>query len=206
MCTALVKKGRLVLISRCSRNINLPDYDCKQKLFCSLRCEQIRCVIVPMFTLDRRKEQITPFRDPNGWVEIKRKSIRMKFWIYCANTCFLTSITSAHTCHVWLTCVDQRSTSKFHRFSLSAPKKHFAPHSTFSSFFVWNSPSNFVAQRFGWDNSGFLTDTLVCVEVHCQPSVVFLDNDLSGLLDSLRAYATLWNCNNALFEWEFIQF
>lgn len=82
-------------------------------------------------------------------------------------------------------------------FSLSAPKIHFAPHSTISSFYAWNSPSNFVAQRLGWDDSGFLTDTLVRVEVHRQPSVVFLDNDLSGLLDSLRAYATLWNCNNA---------
>lgn len=52
-------------------------------------------------------------------------------------------------------------------------------------------PSDFVSQRLGWDDGGLLANAFVCMEIHSQTSVVFLDDDLSGLLDSLRAYATL---------------
>lgn len=56
-----------------------------------------------------------------------------------------------------------------------------------------NLPSDFVAERFGWDDGNFLTNTFVCMEIHGQSSVVFLDDDLWGLLDSLRTNATLQN-------------
>lgn len=60
-----------------------------------------------------------------------------------------------------------------------------------------HSPSNFVAQRFSWNDGNFLADTLIGMEVHCQSRIVFLDDDLSGLLDSLRTYTTLEEIANA---------
>lgn len=40
------------------------------------------------------------------------------------------------------------------------------------------SPSNLVSQWFCRDNGDFLNNTLVGMEVQCQASVVFLDDDL----------------------------
>lgn len=182
----------MVLISRCSRNIDLPDYDCKQKLFCSLRCEQIRCGIVSLVTLNRKKKQITLFRDSNRWSRIRKKINLNKIQNFLCEHLFSHEYNlCTHMSRLTHLCWPAKHLYVPPIFSLSPPKTHSAPHSIFSSFYVRNLPSNFVAKRFGWDDSGFLTDTLVCVEVHRQPSVVFLDNDLCGLLDSLRAYATL---------------
>lgn len=52
-------------------------------------------------------------------------------------------------------------------------------------------PSNFVPKGFGRDDGGFLTDTLVGMEIHCQTSVVLLDDDLSGLFHCLCTHTTL---------------
>lgn len=54
-----------------------------------------------------------------------------------------------------------------------------------------NLPGNLVAQGLGRDDGHLLADALVGVEVHGQSSVVLLDDDLGGLLDSLRTNATL---------------
>lgn len=56
-------------------------------------------------------------------------------------------------------------------------------------------PSDFVTQRFCGDNGDFFAYPLVGVEVQCQSSVVFFDDDPGGLLDGLRPYTTL-NDNN----------
>lgn len=53
------------------------------------------------------------------------------------------------------------------------------------------SPSNLVSQRFCWNNRDFLDDALVGVEIQSQASVVFLNNDLRGLLYGLGSDATL---------------
>lgn len=54
-----------------------------------------------------------------------------------------------------------------------------------------NLPGDLVAQGLGRDDGNFLADTLVGMEVHGQSSVVLLDDDLGGLLDSLSPDATL---------------
>lgn len=53
------------------------------------------------------------------------------------------------------------------------------------------SPSNLVSQWFCWDDGNFLNNTLVGMEVDGKSSVVFLDDDLRGLLDGFRTNATL---------------
>lgn len=60
--------------------------------------------------------------------------------------------------------------------------------------FEWNTkhlPGNLVAQGLGRNDGHLLADALVGVEVHGQSSVVLLDDNLGGLLDSLRTNATL---------------
>lgn len=54
-----------------------------------------------------------------------------------------------------------------------------------------SSPSNLVSQGFCWNNRDFFDDALVGVEIQSQASVVFLNNDLRGLLDGLGSDATL---------------
>lgn len=50
--------------------------------------------------------------------------------------------------------------------------------------------SDLVAQGLGGNDGHFLDDALVCVEIHRQPGVVLLNNDLRGLLDGLCTNAT----------------
>ena len=52
-------------------------------------------------------------------------------------------------------------------------------------------PCNLVSQTFAWDYSNLLTDTLVCVKVQCELSVVLLNNDPGGLFYSLRSHTPL---------------
>lgn len=52
-------------------------------------------------------------------------------------------------------------------------------------------PSDFVTQRLGGDDCDFLADPLIGMEIHGETSVVLLNNDLGGLLDSLCPDATL---------------
>lgn len=52
-------------------------------------------------------------------------------------------------------------------------------------------PSDLVAQGLRWNDGHFFDDPLVRVEIHRQPGVVFLNNDLRGLLDGLGTNATL---------------
>lgn len=52
-------------------------------------------------------------------------------------------------------------------------------------------PSDLVAQGLRWNDGHFFDDPLVRVEIHRQPGVVFLNNDLRGLLDGLCTNATL---------------
>lgn len=56
---------------------------------------------------------------------------------------------------------------------------------------ITNLPGNLVSQWFGRDDSDFFADTLVGMEIHSQTGVVFFNNDLSGLLDSLGSNTTL---------------
>lgn len=57
---------------------------------------------------------------------------------------------------------------------------------------LWeNLPGNFVAQRFRRNDGHLFADTLVCMEIHIQTSVILLNDDLGGLLDGLCTYATL---------------
>ena len=51
--------------------------------------------------------------------------------------------------------------------------------------------SNFVSESLGLDDSYLLCHALVCVEIKCEPVVIFLDNHTRSLLDSLRPHATL---------------
>lgn len=66
---------------------------------------------------------------------------------------------------------------------------HITPHERHGHL-----PSNFVPKGFGRDDGGFLTDTLVGMEIHCQTSVVLLDDDLSGLFHCLCTHTTLQIC------------
>lgn len=54
-----------------------------------------------------------------------------------------------------------------------------------------NSPSNFVLEGFARDNSNFLAYSLIRVEIKSETSVIFLDDDSSGLFDSFCPNATL---------------
>lgn len=56
---------------------------------------------------------------------------------------------------------------------------------------VSDKSSNLVAQGFARDNSDFLAYPLVRMEVQGETWVVLLDNELRGLFDRLRSYATL---------------
>jgi hypothetical protein len=50
--------------------------------------------------------------------------------------------------------------------------------------------TNLVAKALGSDNSNFVADTLVGLEVEGELWVVALNDDLGGLLDGLCSYAT----------------
>lgn len=50
---------------------------------------------------------------------------------------------------------------------------------------------NLITQPLRRDDCNFIANALVCLEVKSQARVVFLDNDTRGLLDGLRANATL---------------
>lgn len=63
-----------------------------------------------------------------------------------------------------------------------------------------NLPSNLVSQGFGWDDGDFFADPLVDMEIQSQTSVVFLDDDLSGLLDGLGTYTTLNSEDKHIFH------
>lgn len=56
---------------------------------------------------------------------------------------------------------------------------------------IFNLPGNLVSQGLGGDNGDFFADTLVGMEIRSQAGVVFLNDDLGGLLDSLGSYTTL---------------
>ena len=53
------------------------------------------------------------------------------------------------------------------------------------------SPSNLVSQGFCRNNGDFFDDTLVCMEIQRQASVVLFNDDLRGLLDGFRSDTTL---------------
>ena len=50
---------------------------------------------------------------------------------------------------------------------------------------------NLVAETLGRDDSDFIADLLVDLEVKSETGVVLLDDDSRSLLDSLCSYATL---------------
>ena len=52
-------------------------------------------------------------------------------------------------------------------------------------------PGDLVPQLLAGDDCDFFAHPLVCVEVHCQTCVVFLNDDPCGLLDGLSTDATL---------------
>lgn len=52
-------------------------------------------------------------------------------------------------------------------------------------------PSDFVTQRFSRDDGNFFAYPLISVEVQCQSSVIFLNDDSGGFFDSLRPNTTL---------------
>lgn len=54
-----------------------------------------------------------------------------------------------------------------------------------------NLPGNLVAQWLRRNDGHLLDDAFVRVEVHGQPGVVLLDDDLRGLLDGFGTNATL---------------
>ncbi len=58
--------------------------------------------------------------------------------------------------------------------------------------------SNFVSESLGLDDSYLLCHALVCVEIKCEPVVIFLDNHTRSLLDGLRPHATLRHTCNKL--------
>ena len=47
-----------------------------------------------------------------------------------------------------------------------------------------------VPQTFARDDSDLFSDTLVGVEVECQPGVVFLDDQPAGSFHGLRSYTS----------------
>lgn len=53
-------------------------------------------------------------------------------------------------------------------------------------------PGNLVSQGLSGDDGDFFADTLVGMEIRSQAGVVFLNDDLSGLLDGFGSYTTLW--------------
>lgn len=52
-------------------------------------------------------------------------------------------------------------------------------------------PGDFIAQRFAGNDSNFLAYPLIRVKVQSKTRIVFLDNELRGLLDRLRSDTTL---------------
>lgn len=70
----------------------------------------------------------------------------------------------------------------------------------FHFYIKLNLPSNFISQRFCWNNCDFFTNSLVCMEVHCQSSVILLNDDLSGLFDGFCSNSTLKRTINILIK------
>ena len=56
---------------------------------------------------------------------------------------------------------------------------------------------NLVAQPLGLDDGHLGADALVAVEILGEAPIVLLDDDARGLLDGLRAYATLRDTQGA---------
>ncbi len=56
---------------------------------------------------------------------------------------------------------------------------------------VGGKAGDLVSEFFGWDGPDAAQDFLVVVEIVSEFLVVFLNEDLGGLLDSLGSYSTL---------------
>ena len=54
-----------------------------------------------------------------------------------------------------------------------------------------NETGNLVTKTLGWDDGNFFADSLVCMEIHTQTGIIFLDNHTRSFLNGFGTNATL---------------